>query len=105
MKEEKADIREKISGKELIEKNKKINKEINKLKKIFKELPKNRKEMSEKLIENAAFMSVTLDELKDDIKKYGVKETYVNGANQFGIVDPAVNFTIDDINSFLNILK
>jgi len=43
--EEKIDMREKISGQELIDKNKKITKETNKLKKLFKELPENKKKM------------------------------------------------------------
>jgi hypothetical protein len=79
MEEEKGNLREKLSGQALIQKNKEIKKETNKLKKLFKELPENKKKMAEKLIENASFMSITLDELKEDIKVYGVKETYVNG--------------------------
>ena len=75
---------EKISGQALIEKNKKIKKEKQKLKKIFNKIDKNRQTIVEKLIDNVAFMSITLDELKEDIKKYGVKETYMNGSNQFG---------------------
>ena len=84
MEEEKDEIREKISNYELMEKNKKIKKETQRLKKLFKDLPENKHKMAEKLIENASFMSITLDELKEDIKLYGIKETYVNGKDQFG---------------------
>lgn len=50
------------------------------------------------------------EDLQTQAARYGFNENIMfnlqnNGANQFGIVDPAVNFTIDDINSFLNILK
>ena len=39
---------------------------------------------AENLIENASFMSVQLDELKEHITIFGVKESYMNGSNQFG---------------------
>lgn len=50
------------------------------------------------------------EDLQTQAARYGFNENIMfnlqnNDANQFGIVDPAVNFTIDDINSFLNILK
>lgn len=50
------------------------------------------------------------EDLQTQAARYGFNENIMfnlqnNGTNQFGIVDPAVNFTIDDINSFLNILK
>lgn len=50
------------------------------------------------------------EDLQTQAARYGFNENIMfnlqnNSANQFGIVDPTVNFTIDDINSFLNILK
>ncbi len=106
MDEENQEIRDKISGQALIEKNKKIKKEINKIKKVFKEIPKNKKEIVQKLIENAAFMSITLDELKEDIKIYGVKETYVNGANQFGFKESIASKTYNTmIKNYSNVIK
>lgn len=106
MEEEKIDMREKISGQELIDKNKKIAKETNKLKKLFKELPENKKKMAEKLIENASFMSITLDELKEDIKIYGVKETYVNGKDQFGFKESIESKTYNAmVKNYMNIIK
>ena len=73
-----------LSGQALIDKNKTVSKEINRLKKLFKDLDENKKKLAKNLIENAAFMSITLEDLKKDIIKYGVKETYVNGKDQFG---------------------
>ena len=100
------EIREEISGQALIEKNKKIQKEINKIKKVFKEIPKGKKEIVQKLIENAAFMSITLDELKEDIKIHGVKETYVNGANQFGFKESIESKTYNTmIKNYSNVVK
>lgn len=106
MEEEKADLREKLSGQALIDKNKKIRKETQKLKKLFKDLPDNKKKMAEKLIENASFMSITLDELKEDIKLYGVKETYVNGKDQFGFKESIESKTYNTmVKNYMNIIK
>lgn len=106
MEEEKNNLREKLSGQALIEKNQKIRKETNKLKKLFKELPNNKKKMAEKLIENASFMSITLDELKEDIKLYGVKETYVNGKDQFGFKESIESKTYNTmVKNYMNIIK
>ena len=106
MEEEKTDLREKLSGQSLIEKNKKMRKETQKLKKLFKDLPDNKKKMAEKLIENASFMSITLDELKEDIKVYGVKETYVNGKDQFGFKESIESKTYHTmIKNYMNIIK
>ena len=104
--EEKSNLREKLSGQALIEKNQKIRKETNKLKKLFKELQNNKKKMAEKLIENASFMSITLDELKEDIKLYGVKETYVNGKDQFGFKESIESKTYNTmVKNYMNIIK
>ena len=106
MEEEKMDLREKLSGQALIDKNKKIRKETQKLKKLFKDLPDNKKKMAEKLIENASFMSITLDELKEDIKIYGVKETYVNGKDQFGFKESIESKTYNTmVKNYMNIIK
>lgn len=106
MEEENQEIRDGISGQALVEKNKKIKKEINKIKRVFKGIPKNKKEIVEKLIENAAFMSITLDELKEDIKKYGVKETYVNGKDQYGFKESIESKTYNTmIKNYSNVIK
>ena len=106
MKDESLEMREGISGQALIEKNKKIKKEVQRLKKLFKELDENKKKMAEKLIENASFMSITLDELIEDIKKYGVKETYVNGKDQYGFKESIESKTYHTmIKNYMNIIK
>ena len=43
----------------------KIRKESNRIKKIFKDLDENKKKLVTPLIDKAAFMSVTLDELQE----------------------------------------
>ena len=99
-------MREKLSGQALIEKNKKIKKETQRLKKLFKDLPENKHKMAEKLIENASFMSITLDELKEDIKLYGVKETYVNGKDQYGFKESIESKTYNTmVKNYMSIIK
>ncbi len=103
---EEEQMKEGLSGQALIEKNKKVKKEINRLKKVFKELSKNKKKIAERLIENAGFMSVTLEDLKKDIIKYGVKETYVNGKDQFGFKESIESKTYNTmIKNYMNIIK
>lgn len=106
MEEESNVMREKLSGQALIEKNKKIKKETQRLKKLFKDLPENKHKMAEKLIENASFMSITLDELKEDIKLYGVKETYVNGKDQYGFKESIESKTYNTmVKNYMSIIK
>jgi len=49
---------------------------------------------------------LTLDELKDDIKLYGVKETYVNGKDQFGFKESIESKTYNTmVKNYMNIIK
>lgn len=106
MEEKDYEIREKEDPDIIIQKNKAIKKELNRLKKLFKELPDNKKKMSEKLIDNAAFMSVSLEELKKDIIMYGVKETYVNGKDQYGFKESVESKTYNTtIKNYMAIIK
>ena len=66
------------------DKEKRIKKEITRLKKILgTDSPK--VSACEHLIRNAAFMSVSLEDLQADINANGWTEKYQNGANQFGV--------------------
>jgi O6-methylguanine-DNA--protein-cysteine methyltransferase len=62
----------------------KIKKEIARLRRIFRDLDRNKLNTVESLIKNAAFMSVSLEELQEIINTEGYLETYQNGANQSG---------------------
>lgn len=106
MEEKDYEIREKEDPDIIIQKNKAIKKELNRLKKLFKDLPENKKKISEKLIDNAAFMSVSLEELKKDIILYGVKETYVNGKDQYGFKESIESKTYNTtIKNYMAIIK
>jgi predicted transcriptional regulator len=56
-----------------------IKAEIRKFKKIFKEVEAKKQKVAEGLIEEAAFMRVTLKELKDDINDKGVVDEMQQG--------------------------
>lgn len=59
-------------------------KELNKLRRIFKGIEKNKKDLVEQLMENAAFMAVELKKLQEHIAEHGCTEEYQNGENQRG---------------------
>ena len=66
--------KEKLSTEELQKKRKKIKSLKNKFKKLFKQLDKPTFSLVENLINELAFMSVTLEENRQHIEEYGVKE-------------------------------
>jgi hypothetical protein len=61
-----------------------IEKEIRRIKKLFKVLDKDILATLQSLVRNAAFMSVTLDDLQDAMNANGVISEYQNGENQWG---------------------
>lgn len=65
-------------------KEQRIKSEKNKLKKLCKDLPANKQAIALPLVEQAAFMRVTLDDLQEEINAAGCVEEYQNGRNQSG---------------------
>lgn len=61
-----------------------VKNEIERITKLFDEMPPDKKELARPLIENAGFLSVTLNELREEITEKGIKEKYQNGMNQAG---------------------
>jgi hypothetical protein len=59
--------------------------ELARLEKLFSPLPANERTFIQPLLENAAFMRVTLDELQIKIRLEGATDEYQNGANQCGV--------------------
>ena len=55
-----------------VDKDKLIQAEVDKLSDIFHFLPEDKKKLCEGLIQNAAFMKVTLEELQADVVEHGV---------------------------------
>lgn len=59
--------------------------ELEKLVELFSPLPANERMFIQPLLENAAFMRATLDELQIKIRLEGATDEYQNGANQCGV--------------------
>lgn len=66
-------------------KRKRADDELEKLEKLFSPLPENERSFIQPLLENAAFMRATLDELQIKIRLEGATDEYQNGANQCGV--------------------
>jgi hypothetical protein len=69
---------------ETLTKEQRISKEMSRLKKLFSNIPKNIMNSVLALIRNAAFMTVTLEDLQDKINESGAVSEYQNGENQWG---------------------
>lgn len=67
-----------------IEKDLEIKKEMKKIGKLFKDIDKDTKKSVESIIQNCAFMAVTLRELQETLKENGLICEYQNGENQWG---------------------
>ena len=61
-----------------------IKKELERLVEIYQELPENKYKIVYPLLENAAFMKVTLEDLQKVINEEGCHDEYKNGNNQYG---------------------
>ena len=59
--------------------------ELKKLEHLFEPLGEKEREFLQPLLENAAFMRVTLDELQQEINQSGAVDSYQNGAAQHGV--------------------
>ena len=90
-------------------KEQRIKKEFNKLKKQFNGLDVRRKCVAEKSIENAAWMSVTLEDLRmtiDENGESGLVVEYQNGQNQKGTKSsPEVDVYNRTLTNYMKIIK
>lgn len=69
----------------ITDKEARIKKEVKRLKSVFKDLDKNKLKTVDSLIHRAAFITVSLEDLEDELNEYGWTETYTNGRNQEGV--------------------
>ena len=83
-----------------------IKKEIAKISKLFKEMDPKIKKSIQSVIDNAAFMAVTLRELQEHLIKNGWTIEYQNGENQFGIKkSPEIEIYNTMIKNFVSTMK
>lgn len=64
--------------------NDRISAEMKRLNKIFKNIDVDKRNLCANLIQNAAFIAVSLQDLQEQIKADGWIEEYQNGENQHG---------------------
>lgn len=69
---------------EYLEKNKRIEKEVRRLKRLFSKIDKNKKNLVFATIEDVAFLTITMQDLRDQIIREGTTVEYKNGENQYG---------------------
>lgn len=65
-------------------KKEKIKAEIGRLSRLMNGIDPKKKKIVDSLIKNAAFMTITLEELQDAINENGAVSEYQNGENQWG---------------------
>lgn len=66
------------------DKEKRINKEYKKITEIYSAIPIDKKKLYDNLMQNTAFMIVTLQDLQKEINDVGMVDEYQNGENQRG---------------------
>ena len=76
---------ERDSATDYLEKQSRIKKEVARLKRLFKDRDENKKKLVMTTIEDIAFMTITMQELRENIIRTGTTVVYQNGANQFGM--------------------
>ena len=69
----------------IMDKEKEIKKETRRLKAVFKDLDPNKLKTVDALIARAAYITITLQELEEDLNQEGWIEEYQNGRNQSGL--------------------
>lgn len=69
---------------EYLEKKKRIEKEIRRLKRLFVKIDENKKKLVFATIEDVAFMTISMQDLRDQIVRDGTTVEYKNGENQYG---------------------
>lgn len=96
----------KNAGYNEIAKQQEIKKEITKVNRLFKDMDPKIKKSVQSVIENAAFMAVTLRELQEYLNKNGLTCEYQNGENQFGVKKaPEIDIYNTMIKNFVSTMK
>ena len=76
---------ENTSVNDYLEKQKRIKKEVSRLKKLFKDIDENKKKLVFTTIDDVAFMTITMQDLREKIIEEGTTVKYKNGENQWGV--------------------
>ena len=88
-----------------LNKEKNIKQEINIIKKLYKDLPKEKSKVLEGLINESAFIKVSLEELRDNLLKNGFTEVFEQGEQRFNRERPEVKIYTTFIQRYSNVMK
>ncbi|AGF54789.1 hypothetical protein HMT_25 [Clostridium phage HM T] len=94
-----------MSISEQLERDRKIKQEVNKIKKIFKDFPKDKTKVIEGLINEAAFMKVSLEDTRIDLIKNGLTELFEQGDQAFNRERPEVKIYSNFMKLYSSIMK
>lgn len=67
-----------------------IKKELKRISEFFKDIPDNQREIVAPLLQNSAFMKVTMEDMQQIINTEGVEDKYRNGNAQYGTKPSAI---------------
>ena len=88
-----------------LNKEKNIKQEINRIKKLYKDFPKEKSKVLEGLINESAFIKVSLEELRDNLLKNGFTEVFEQGEQRFNRERPEVKIYTTFIQLYSNVMK
>jgi len=88
-----------------IDKEKNIKQEINRIKKLYKEFPKDKVKALEGLINEVAFIKVSLEELRENLLTNGFTEVFEQGEQRFNRERPEVKIYTTFIQRYSNVMK
>lgn len=88
-----------------LEKEKKIKPEINRLKKIYKDFPKDKVKVLDGLIQEAAFMKISLEDMRDDLLTNGLTELFEQGSQKFDRERPQVKIYTTFMQRYSGVMK
>lgn len=89
-----------------MDKDKRIKAEKEKLNKVLQSLDKDVFESVQSMVDNAAFMAVTLEDLQEEINETGTSIKYQNSATQWGYKkSPAVETYLSMIKQYTVVMK
>lgn len=94
-----------MSISEQLEREKKIKQEINRIKKLYKDLSRDKVKVVEGLINEASFMKLTLEELREDLFRNGFTELYENGTQVINRERPEAKIYSTMIQRYSNVMK
>ena len=87
------------------EKDRQTKKEMLKLRRLFKNLPKDKMKAADGLIQEAAFMKVTLEETRHVIDQEGILEKFEQGSQKFLREHPATKVYNTMIQRYATVCK